>query len=77
MQIAFYSGKDCHLCELAKQIVKNHSDFNHLEITYFDVSADHQTYHLYGARIPVLKRLDNNKELGWPFDHVQFSEFLK
>lgn len=76
MQIAFYSGKDCHLCDLAQQLLETSPLFDTLEVNRFDVSSDHQLYHLYGAKIPVLKRLDNNRELGWPFESQQLTDFL-
>ena len=38
-------------------------------------SAD--LYHLYGARIPVLKNPTNNNELAWPFTLDNLIEFLK
>ncbi len=38
-------------------------------------SAD--LYHLYGARIPVLKRETTDSELGWPFTLDDLIEFLK
>lgn len=38
-------------------------------------SAD--LYHLYGARIPVLKREKTDSELGWPFTLDDLIEFLK
>ena len=41
-----------------------------------DISKDHQAYHLYAVRIPVLKRTDDQSELGWPFDLTQLETFL-
>ncbi|GAA0852034.1 glutaredoxin family protein [Aliiglaciecola litoralis] len=76
MQIFFYSGVDCHLCDLAKDLLKQQSQYNDLNIEFIDVRQDHQTYHLYGARIPVLKRQDNQAELGWPFDSDALTDFL-
>jgi hypothetical protein len=46
-----------------------------LQKTNIRESAD--LYHLYGARIPVLKRTDANDELGWPFTLESLVEFLK
>ena len=34
-------------------------------------------YHLYGARIPVIKDANKQTELGWPFTIDDLIEFLK
>jgi hypothetical protein len=34
-------------------------------------------YHLYGAKIPVLKKTDADDELDWPFTLESLVEFLK
>lgn len=76
MKLNFYSGENCHLCELAEQLITQLDPAIRLEIDKFNVKNDHDLYHMYGARIPVLKRLDNSNELGWPFNLEQLQEFL-
>ena len=76
LAILLLSTDACHLCELANQLLSQIDPSLDLQIEKFDVKTDHQLFHLYGARIPVLKRLDNNNELGWPFDLRQLQEFL-
>ncbi|GAA6183344.1 glutaredoxin family protein [Aliiglaciecola sp. NS0011-25] len=76
MQLKFYSGKQCHLCDLAHALLAEVATSYDLEVTTVDVKSDHQLYHLYGARIPVIQRQDNQKELGWPFDLMQLKGFL-
>ena len=76
MKLNFYSGENCHLCELAEQQLAQLDPTHELEITKFDVKTNHQLFHLYGVRIPVLKRLDNSNELSWPFELDQLQEFL-
>lgn len=77
MKIAFYSGEDCHLCELAFDLIEQLENGADLDLETFDIKSDHHLYHLYALRIPVLKRLDTNDELGWPFDIEQLREFLR
>ncbi|GAB2675626.1 glutaredoxin family protein [Aliiglaciecola sp. 3_MG-2023] len=76
MQLIFYSGKDCHLCDLAMSLLTQLGSNYDIHLTKVDVKTDHQLFHLYGARIPVIKREDNQQELGWPFNLIQLKEFL-
>lgn len=76
MKLNFYSGENCHLCELAEKMLAQLDPALGLEVRKFDVKVEHDLHHLYGARIPVFKRLDNNSELGWPFELDQLQEFL-
>lgn len=76
MRINFYTGPQCCLCDDAKALLLQVSVYNSLEVQYFNVREDKKLYHLYGARIPVLQRIDNNVELGWPFDLQSLERFL-
>lgn len=77
MKIFFYTGPQCSLCDLADIELKNTSSFNALEVEMVNIRESTDLYHLYGARIPVLKREDNNKEIGWPFSREDLEEFLQ
>lgn len=77
MKLILYSGKDCHLCELAKNVLSQINRENNLEVEIFDIKSSHELYHLYAVRIPVLKRPDNQMELGWPFDSNQLRAFIQ
>ena len=46
-----------------------------VELNIIDVKAQREYYHEYGARIPVLKRHDNQAELGWPFELAELNSF--
>jgi hypothetical protein len=48
----------------------------HSALEKVDIKSSPDFYHLYAARIPVLKRVDSQAELGWPFDAQQLTEFL-
>ncbi|KXJ61746.1 glutaredoxin family protein [Alteromonas sp. KUL42] len=77
MKIFFYTGPQCSLCDLADVELGNTSMFASLEIEKVNIRTSTDLYHLYGARIPVLKREDNNKEIGWPFSTADLEEFLQ
>ena len=76
-QLILYSGQDCHLCDLALAQLEQVSAHHLQSVEKVDVKGDPALYHLYGARIPVFKRTDNNAELGWPFEPEQLQAFLQ
>lgn len=76
MKLVLYTGPDCHLCELAKQELAL-VDAPELELQVLNIRDDSKVYHLYAMRIPVLKRQDNEGELGWPFSHLDIARFIQ
>ncbi|GFD94126.1 hypothetical protein KUL156_10290 [Alteromonas sp. KUL156] len=77
MKIYFYTGPECSLCDLADMEIARTSMYASLTIEKVNIRESTALYHLYGARIPVLKRDDNNKEIGWPFSTADLEEFLQ
>jgi hypothetical protein len=74
--LSFYTGQACCLCDEAKALLEQSQLTKNYIVEMIDVKSSHQLYHLYGARIPVLKRHVDGRELGWPFDLQQLTEFL-
>ncbi|GAB5382309.1 MAG: glutaredoxin family protein [Aliiglaciecola sp.] len=77
MKLTLFSGKDCHLCDVAKALIHELEQESAIELEIIDIKSNHDFYHLYAVRIPVLKRMDNQMELGWPFDLQQLREFIR
>ena len=77
MKILFYTGPHCELCDLAQQELEKTAYYSSLEIEMRNVRDNTQWYHYYGVRIPVLKRVDNENEIGWPFDSQMLEAFLQ
>ena len=77
MKLFFYTGPQCSLCDLADEELKATTHYATLQIEKVNIRNSTDLYHLYGARIPVLKREDNNKEIGWPFSCADLEEFLQ
>jgi hypothetical protein len=75
-QLQLFTGKDCCLCEQAAQLVQQCAPNWYSQLQKVDIKSSPDLYHLYAARIPVLKRIDKQAELGWPFDAQQLTEFL-
>lgn len=67
-----YSTRFCHLCEEAEEILEKAG----VTATNIDIAEDDDLFERYSLRIPVLRRLDNDAELDWPFDAVTVAHFL-
>lgn len=70
--IQFYGTEFCHLCEEAEAILRKSG----VAVVHIDIAEHDVLLEKYGARIPVLRRDDNNAELGWPFDAMAVARFL-
>ena len=68
-----YSTTHCHLCELALDML---TGLNIDSVKSVEISGDDQLLQDYGLRIPVIKRLDTNAELDWPFTLSDIRQFL-
>ncbi len=78
-KLTLYSTLGCHLCEHALDIIQpliNSREGSEYVLEEVDIADSDQLVELYGIRIPVVKRLDTQAEIGWPFDRQQFVEFL-
>ncbi|WP_394392713.1 glutaredoxin family protein [Shewanella woodyi] len=62
----------CHLCELAAELLMQSA----VKFESQDICDDETLVEQYGTRIPVLKQIDTNRELNWPFDIDALNEFL-
>jgi hypothetical protein len=70
--LILYGTSNCHLCEQAEEILRG------MEIAaeHVDIAEDDGLMVQYGTRIPVLRRVDNALELGWPFDAEAVARFM-
>ena len=72
MGLILYQRDDCHLCDLALEVlaVARVPDF---ESVFIDDDALEQRY---GLRVPVLSDDASGRELDWPFDAERVRLFL-
>ena len=72
MRLTLYQRDDCHLCDLALDVLAQARapDFDSVFI-----DGDVELEARYGERVPVL-RTENGGELGWPFDTAAVVRFL-
>ncbi|MEM0911835.1 MAG: glutaredoxin family protein [Pseudomonadota bacterium] len=75
MTLILYSGPQCSLCDDAVELL--YEVDQDIVFEKVNIRDSHELYHLYGARIPVLKRTDSNSELGWPFSKDDIKSFLQ
>lgn len=71
-----YSTSGCHLCELALQSVLPLLTLRGETLTEVEIADDDALLQRYGTTIPVLRRLADGAELGWPFDAEQLQVWL-
>ena len=74
--LIFYTTVGCHLCEQAEELLEFIARESGLDWEKTDIADDPALVDRYGIRIPVLRRTDDDSELGWPFDLEQLREFL-
>ena len=74
MPLILYQRDDCHLCDLALDVLA-HARVPDFESVFID--EDDALEARYGIRIPVLHRSDTGTELGWPFDAAAVVAFLQ
>lgn len=65
MPLILYQRDDCHLCDLALDVLAD-ARIPDFESVFIDDDDALETR--YGIRVPVLHRSDTGAELDWPFD---------
>jgi len=73
MPLTLYQRDDCHLCDLALEVLAQARapDFDSVFI-----DDDGELEARYGERVPVLHERASGQELAWPFDAAAVREFL-
>jgi len=65
MRLILYQRDDCHLCDLALDVLAQ-ARVPEFASVFVDDDADLEVR--YGERVPVLRDADGEAELNWPFD---------
>jgi glutaredoxin len=71
--LILFGTEGCHLCEDAEALLLQAG----LSFETRDIIDDEQAQQRYAVRIPVLLNSETGKELGWPFDAQQLSEYVR
>jgi Glutaredoxin-like domain (DUF836) len=73
MSLRLFRRENCGLCELAEAMLRDAAVAG-VEVLFLE---DHAALEdRYGWRIPVLRRMDTDAELDWPFDAWKLKRFL-
>ena len=73
MRLILYQRDDCHLCDLALEVLAQARapDFQSVFI-----DDDAPLEQRYGDRVPVLRDDESGAELNWPFDAAALCAWL-
>jgi len=61
------STSHCHLCEQAESLLSGLVAQYKFEYVVVEIIDDSALYERYANTIPVLKNLNTNREISWPF----------
>lgn len=73
MDLILYQRDDCHLCDLALEVLAA-ARIPEFESIFID--GDGALEQRYGLRVPVLHDTASSRELDWPFDVERLCRFL-
>jgi hypothetical protein len=65
MRLTLYQRDDCHLCDLALDVLAQ-ARVPDFDSVFIDDDAELEAR--YGERVPVLREQETARELNWPFD---------
>lgn len=65
----------CHLCDQAVELIIEVLNGQCFTVELVDIAFENDLMERYATSIPVLVCVDKKKELAWPFDARQLSDF--
>lgn len=76
LNLILYSTSQCHLCELAESLLITYLIQHQIKWEIVEISDDVALLEKYELKIPVLKRIDNEIEINWPFNIIDIENLL-
>lgn len=79
--LLLYTTGGCHLCDLAETVLAEAQqslspDSIRFVVRKVEISDDPELVARYGVRIPVIRMLDQERDLGWPFGVKELANYL-
>lgn len=74
--LILYGTEGCHLCEIAEQMLLPFVS-DSLQIELVDIMDDAKALNDFRESIPVLRDIDTQNLLYWPFDENQLMSFIR
>jgi hypothetical protein len=72
-RLILYQRDYCHLCDMALAVM---AEARAPEFDSVWVDDSEELERRYGTRVPVLRHVDDGRELDWPFDAAAVRDFL-
>ncbi|MDP3745164.1 MAG: glutaredoxin family protein [Methylotenera sp.] len=76
INLNLYSTSHCHLCEQAEALLVTLSKQCDIGWVLIEITDDAKLLENYGQKIPVLKRLNDQSEMEWPFTISDIKRFI-
>lgn len=76
INLQLYSTSHCHLCEEAENFLEILSNQYDISWTTIEIAEDAKLYEKYSLIIPVVKRIDFNIEIIWPFSIDEIEKLI-
>jgi len=73
-RLLLYYTEHCHLCDEAEMLLQTAGLGN--AYRKVEIDDDPELLARYEIHIPVLKRVDDEMELYWPFGQVELAKFM-
>ncbi|MDI1309095.1 MAG: glutaredoxin family protein [Methylotenera sp.] len=77
INLILYTTSHCHLCEQAESLLLKLCSEHKLNWNSIDISDDASLYERYEIKIPVLRRIDTDDEITWPFNEDEIRLLLR
>ncbi len=65
------------MCEQAEDMLISLVKLHPIEWQIIEIIDDEVLLAIYGTSIPVLRRVDTNQELAWPFTNQEIERFIR
>jgi len=76
LNLNLYSTSHCHLCEQAELLLTIVSKQYDIHWQVIEITEDDALFERYSMKIPVIKRLNNNNEICWPFTSTDIEQLI-
>lgn len=76
LQLYLYTTSHCHLCEQAEALLNKLSKQHPFHWQSIEIADNTELLETYGLLIPVIKNINHNSEIKWPFTENELKKFI-
>lgn len=76
LNVELLSRTECHLCDDAHALLDALQPKGSVVVTVVNIDDSPPLLRRYGAKIPVVRRTDNDAKLFWPFTFDELREWV-